>query len=111
MDWSGTYYWRVDEVTPAGIVKGNTWRFEVNIASSIPELTVSISDVDTQSVILSAIPNSDISYGLSLEYWKENAATNVIEIGSWAGTYAYELTNLDSNKRIISNIQEVMHLA
>ena len=95
----GTYYWRVDEVTSAGIVKGDIWRFEVNIASSLaPELTVSISDVDTQSVILSAIPNSDISYGLSLEYWKESAATNVIEIGSWAGTYAYELTNLDSNE-------------
>ena len=50
--------------------------FEVNVASvPAPQLTVSISDVDTQSAILSAIPNSDISYGLSLEYWKENAAT------------------------------------
>ena len=99
MVWKvGTYYWRVDEVTPAGI-KGDTWDFEVNVASvPAPQLTVSISDVDTQSAILSAIPNSDISYGLSLEYWKENAATNVIEIGSWAGTYAYELTNLDSNE-------------
>lgn len=96
---AGTYYWRVDEVTSAGVVKGAVWSFEVNSSSALlPELTVAASDVDSQSALLRAISNSEISYVLSLEYWREHSATNAIELGSWAGTYAYELTNLDSNE-------------
>ncbi len=44
LDYDTQYYWRVDEVTPTGVVKGDLWSFFSEVDAHIPDMLLTFSD-------------------------------------------------------------------
>ena len=95
----GTYYWRIDESIEGVIKKGDVWSFTVENSVNVPpSLSTSASVLDATSAQLNLTTSDDIASLLVLEWWEENGSSNIVQIGSWAGSYSHNLYNLDANK-------------
>ena len=96
-----TYFWRVDENTPTGTVKGAVWSFTVPTASpSAPGIvnTAATGITGTTADIGGQITDGGTGSRVWIYWWPEGGATNEVYMGAHAGAYYLSLSGLQNDE-------------
>ncbi|VGO16360.1 hypothetical protein PDESU_04951 [Pontiella desulfatans] len=95
-----TYFWRVDEHTPSGIVTGAVWTFTVPSATLAAPGIVNLPAQDitgTSATLGGQITDGGTSSKVWIYWWPDGGATNEVYIGKNAGYYGLPVSGLQSN--------------
>ena len=108
MDYSFTYYWRIDEVGPGGTTKGDIWSFTTSPDTDPPFIYyINVSGITAHQATISWTTDEQsdslveygdtASYGLSVYDSAGVTSHSVTLMGLWPNTtYYYRVTSTDS---------------
>jgi hypothetical protein len=97
-----TYFWRIDEHTATGTVKGAVWSFAVPTATAVApgiENTPAENITGASATIGGTITDGGTGSKVWISWWPAGGGTNEVYLGVQAGTFSTNLAGLLGNTR------------
>ncbi|VGO19625.1 hypothetical protein [Pontiella sulfatireligans] len=94
------YFWRIDEYTSTGTVKGSVWNFSVPsafVAAPAIVNTPAIDISDSSATIGGQITDGGTGSKVWMYWWPDAGTTNEVYMGVQAGAFQLQLSGLESN--------------
>jgi hypothetical protein len=111
-DFGGTYFWRIDEKSNAGIVKGDVWKFQVlSGKASNPSPGATLRNVGTDAKLSWAksdlATSHDLYFGTDLEQVKKATPSSKVFKGKFAlGNESFDPGPLEEGKYYYWRVDE-----